>query len=191
MGTTLLENNHSPGGMFNYDDFNSFIQKQIGKVDPTKDDSEQLFTLFFDNSVFRAVILVHNSVELDHSNGTFADLLRFEKKVLDRTTNVSKNVPNITREVDWVYIHCDLITREVQNVGSDVLFSLSTSTLSISYSFSKEPRRLPLHPVNKHAIQAIRVYVTDGRNSLLDVNDLDLAISLFIRKESQIRDKVV
>ena len=167
---------------------NSFIQKQIGKVDPTKDDSEQLFTLFFHNSVFRVVILLHNSVEMDLSNGTFADLLGFEKKVLDQTTNVSKNVPNITRGVDWVYIHCDLITKEVQNVGSDVLFSLSTTMLSISYSFSKEPRRLTWHPVNKHSIQAIRVYVTDGRNSILDMNDLDLAISLFIKEESQTRD---
>ena len=167
---------------------NSFIQKQIGKVDPTKDDSEQLFTLFFHNSVFRVVILLHNSVEMDLSNGTFADLLGFEKKGLDQTTNVSKNVPNITRGVDWVYIHCDLITKEVQNVGSDVLFSLSTTMLSISYSFSKEPRRLTWHPVNKHSIQAIRVYVTDGRNSILDMNDLDLAISLFIKEESQTRD---
>ena len=84
--------------MYNYDDLNSFIQKQIGKVDPTKDDSKQLFNLFFDNSVFRAVILLHNSVEVDLSKGTFADLLGFEKKVLDQTTNVSKNVPNITEE---------------------------------------------------------------------------------------------
>ena len=51
--------------MYNYDGLNSFIQKQIGKVDPTKDDSEQLFTLFCDNSVFRTVILLHNSVELN------------------------------------------------------------------------------------------------------------------------------
>ena len=113
-----------PDGMYNYDDLNSFIQKQIGEVDPTKSDSEQLFSLFFDNSVFRAVILLHNSVELDLSNETFADLLGIEKKVLDQTTNVSKNVPNITRGVDWVYIHCNLIIREVQNVRSDVLFSL-------------------------------------------------------------------
>ena len=48
--------------MYNYNDLNSFIQKQIGK---TKDGSEQLFTLFFNNSVFRAVILLHNSVEVD------------------------------------------------------------------------------------------------------------------------------
>ena len=100
------------------------------------------------------MILLDNSIELDLSSGTFADLLGFEKKVLDQTTNISKNVPNITRGVDWVFIHCDLITREVKNVGSDVLFSLPTSTLDVSYSFSKEPLRLSWHTVNKHNIQS-------------------------------------
>ena len=76
-----------------------------------------------------------------------------------------------------------------KNVGSDVLFSLATTSLAdVSYSFSKEPRRLSWHPVNKHAIQSIRVYVTDGRNGFLDMNDLDLAISLFLKEESQIHD---
>ena len=41
-----------PDGKFNYDQLNSFIQKQIGKVDPAMDDSQELFTLFFDNSAF-------------------------------------------------------------------------------------------------------------------------------------------
>ena len=177
-----------PDGMYNYDDLNSFIQKQIGKGDPTKDDSKELFTLFFDNSIYKAVILLHNSIEVDLSSGTFADLLGFEKSVFNQTTNISKNVPNITRGVDWIYIHCDLITRDVKNVGSDVLYSLSTSTLSVSFPFSKEPKRLSWHPVNKQTIQEIRVYVTDGRNGILDMNNLDLAISLFIKEESKIQE---
>ena len=178
-----------PDGMYNYNDLNSFMQKKLGKKDPTDEHSEELFTLFFDGSIFRAVILLDNSIELDLSSGTFADLLGFGKKVLDQTTNISKNVPNITRGVDWVSIHCDHITREVTNVGSDVLFSLPTTSLAdVSYSFSKEPRRLSWHPVNKHSIQSIRVYVTDGRNGILDMNDLDLAISLFIKDELQIHD---
>ena len=68
--------------MFNYDDLNSFIQKKIGKKDPTDEHSEELFTQFFDNSIFRAVILL-DSIELDLSSGTFADLLGFEQKVLN------------------------------------------------------------------------------------------------------------
>ena len=165
-----------PDGMFTYDDINSFMQKKLGKVDPSDKDSDELFTLFFDSTIYRAVVLLDNSIELDLSSGSFADLLGFEKKVLDQTMNISKFVPNITRGVDWVFIHCDLITREVKNVGSDVLISLPTSTRQISYSFSKEPMRLSWHTVNKNSIQSIRVYVTDGGNRILDMNNLDLAI---------------
>ena len=77
-----------PDGMFTYDDINSFMQKKLGKVDPSNKDSEELFTLFFDGTIFRTVILLDNSIELDLSSGSFADLLGFEKKVLDQTTNV-------------------------------------------------------------------------------------------------------
>ena len=92
-------------GMFTFDDLNSFMQKKLGKVVPSDKESDELFTLFFDGTIFRTVVLLDNSIELDLSSGTFADLLEFEKKVLNQTTNISKNVPNITRGVDWVFIH--------------------------------------------------------------------------------------
>ena len=110
-----------PDEMFTYDDMNAFIQKKIGKVDPSDKNSDELFELFFDNTIYRAVILLKD-IENDLSQGKFAELLGFEKKVVDQATNISKNIPNITRGVDWVFIHCDLISREVENVRSDVLF---------------------------------------------------------------------
>ena len=113
-----------PDGMFTYDDINSFMQKKLGKVGATND---ELFTLFFDNTICRAVIILDPSIELDLSSGSFADLLGFEKQIYLQRTNVSKFVPKITRGVDWVFIDCDLITREMKNVGSDVLFPLPTS----------------------------------------------------------------
>ena len=171
--------------MFTYDDINSFMQKTLGKVAATED---KLFTLFFDNTIYRAVMVLDPSIELDLSSGSFADLLGFEKKVLDQRTNVSKFIPNITRGVDWVFIHCDLITREVENVGSDVLFCLPTSMIYIGYTFSKETKRISWHPANKQMIQTIRVYVTDGRNEILDMNNLDFAISIFLKEEGEIQD---
>ena len=166
-----------PDGMFTYDDLNSFIKKILGKEE---------FKLFFDSTIFRAVIILY-TVGLDLSVGTFADLLGFQHKVLDQATNVSRYVPNITRGVDWIFIHCDLITRDVKNVGTDVLISLPTSTRHISESFSVEPKRLQWHTVNKSHIDTIRVYVTDGRNGILDMNGLDMAISVFIEEEGKIR----
>ena len=170
-----------PDGMFTYDDINSFMQKTLGKVG-----DDELFTLFFDNTIYRAVMVLDSSIELDLSSGSFADLLGFEKKVYMQRMNISKFIPNITRGVDWVFIHCDLITREVENVGADVLFCLPTSMISIGYSFSKEPKRISWQPANKEIIQAIRVYVTDGRNGILDLNDIDFAISIFLKEEGKI-----
>ena len=170
-----------PDEMFTYDDMNAFIQKKIGKVDPSDKNSDELFELFFDNTIYRAVILLKD-IENDLSQGKFAELLGFEKKVVDQATNISKNIPNITRGVDWVFIHCDLISREVENVRSDVLFCLPTSMIQIGFNFSKELRRISRHPANKQTIQYIRVYVTDGRNGILDMNDIDFAIGIFLKK---------
>ena len=111
-------------------------------------------------------------------------MLGYEKKILTGKKNfVGRLVPNITRSVDWVFLHCDLITRRANDVPSDVLYSFSTTGLQVSYPFQKEPYRLEWHPVNKSEINAIRIWVTDGRNNLLDLNGIDVAVSITIEKE--------
>jgi len=75
---------------------------------------------------------------------------------------VGAMVPDITRSVDWVFLHCDLISRRANDVPSDVLYSFSTLGLDVSHPFEKEPYRLEWHPVNKSNINSIRIWVTDG-----------------------------
>ena len=125
---------------------------------------------------------MHRDYELDLSQGNFGELLGYNKRILN-FSSFGHKVPNITRGVDWVYLHCDLITRRTNNVPSDVLYSFSTSDLQVSYPFQKEPRRLEWQPLNKSFINEIRVWVTDGRNNILDLNGTDIAISLIIEKE--------
>ena len=128
------------------------------------------------------MILMHSDYELDFSQGNFGELLGFGKSTLSGDV-VGREVPNITRGVDWVYLHCDLISRRAKNVSSDVLYSFSTADLRVSYPFRKEPRRLEWQPVNTSDINSIRVWVTDGRNNILDLNGTDVAISLIIEEE--------
>ena len=110
-----------PNGMYDYDDINRFLQTQTGKIDPKDKDSDYIFTLYFDYTLFRVVILMHENYELDLSEGKFAELLGFEKKLLTGKKNfVGAMIPNITRSVDWVYLHCDLISRLANDVPSDV-----------------------------------------------------------------------
>ena len=96
---------------------------------------------------------------------------------------VGAMVPDITRSVDWVFLHCDLISRRANDVPSDVLYSFSTTGLQVSYPFQKEPYRLEWHPVNKSEINSIRIWVTDGRDNPLDLNGIDVAVSIMIEKE--------
>ena len=69
-----------PNGMYGYSDFNSFLQTQTGKVDPKGKDSDFIFTLYFDMTIFRVVILMHENYKLDLSEGEFAELLGYEKR---------------------------------------------------------------------------------------------------------------
>ena len=168
--------------MYDYARINTFIQQHTGKVDPTKEDSAYIFTIHFEFSTYRILIIVHRDYELDLSQGNFGELLGYNKRILTGPSFGDK-VPNITRGVDWVYLHCDLISRQTNNVPSDLLYSFSTADLRVSYPFRKEPLRLEWQPVNKSSINEIRVWVTDGRNNILNLNGTDIAINLMIEKE--------
>ena len=174
-----------PDGMYDYKGLNTTIQSLIGRVDPKDKKSKFIFQMYFHTTTYRTVILLEDGYELDLSGGEFAALLGFDKKTIDGANNRSDHVPNITRGVDWIYIHCDLITRAVDNIGGDVMFSFSTAELTVSYPFSKEPRRLLWHPVNKNRINAINIKITDGRNNIIDLNDQDVALSIIIEEEEE------
>ena len=172
-----------PDGMYDYESLNTTIQVLIGKVDPSKEDSKFIFKMYFHTATYRVVILLVDGYELDLSEGEFATLLGYDKKIIDGKNNRSDRVPNITRGVDWIYIYCNLISRAVDNIGGDVMFSFSTAELTVSYPFSKEPRRLLWHPVNKNKINSINIKITDGHNNILDLNDQDVALSIIIEEE--------
>ena len=52
--------------------------------------------------------------------------------------------------------------------------------LQVSYPFKEAPRRLEYHPVNKTRIDSVGIRVTDGRDNILDLNDIDVALSVMI-----------
>ncbi|KAL9959462.1 hypothetical protein ACROYT_G032788 [Oculina patagonica] len=168
-----------PDGMYDYKDLNDTFQSHTGKTD----DSKNIFELYFYTTTYRVTILIAIDYELDLSEGGFSDLIGFDKTILNDTTNVGVRVPDLTRGVDWIYIHCDLISRAVDNIADDVLYTLSTSTLDVSFPFSKEPYRLLWHPVNKYRINSIRIRISDGQGNDLFLNDQPVALSIFIEEE--------
>ena len=171
-----------PNGMYDYANINNFIQKHTGRVDPKVEKSNFIFNLYFDMTVYRVVILIHNDYELDLSQGSFSDLIGYGKVTLSGDS-VGRKLPDITRGVDWVFIHCDLITRASNNIPRDVIYTFSTAMLKVSYPFEKEPLILNWHPVNKKIIDSVRIRVTDGIGGDLDLNGIDSLVNLIIKQE--------
>ena len=163
---------------------NVFLQSQTGFVDPNAANKEHIFSLNFHFNVYRVVINMAENYELDLTDGDFASLIGYEKKVLKDAKNFTGTLlPDITRSVVWVFLHCDLISRVANDVENDVLHSLSIIGRQVSYPSNEEPHRLESHPVNKSQIDSIRVWVSDGRNNLLDLNGIDVALSIMVKEE--------
>ena len=168
--------------MYDYKDLNTTIQSLIGRVDPKDEKSEFIFRLYFHNTIYRAVILLQDGYEVDLSGGEFAALLGFDKKTIDGANNRSDRVPNITRGVDWIYIHCDLITRLWTTSGVTLCSHFQPRTLRQLPLFKGAPPT-PVAPGDKNRINSINIRITDGRNNIIDLNDQDVALSLIIEEE--------
>ena len=81
-------------------------------------------------------------------------------------------------------VHCDLTNSSlVDGEESDIIYSFSTSVLTPSFSFTLEPMRVTFSPVNKNRISSIRVYITDGKRRVVNLNGADTAFSLILKKQ--------
>ena len=87
--------------MYAYSYINSFLQFQTEK----DEGGDFIFTLYFDMTIFRVVILMQKDYELDLSEDEFASLLGYDKHILQRRKIfVGAKVPDVTRSVDWVFL---------------------------------------------------------------------------------------
>ena len=165
-----------PAGVWNYTDFNTYI-KNIMKVGDTYP-----ITLEFDTTTFRVTVTLAENYQLDLRPSNFNDLIGFDKKILASGTHIGPRLPNLSQDTDILNINCDLTNDSlVDGKDTDIIYSFSTSVLQPSYSFTLEPRRVTFNPINKNTISSIRMWVTDGRRRLVDLNGADTSFSLILK----------
>ena len=165
-----------PAGVWNYTDFNTYIKNK------TKTGDTYPITLKFDDTTFRVTVTLAENYQLDLRASNFNELIGFDKKILSSGTNIGPRLPNLSQETDILNIHCDLINKSlVDGKETDIIYSFSTSVLKPSYSFTLEPRRVTFNPVNKTSISSIRMWVTDGKRRLVNLNGADTAFSLILK----------
>ena len=169
-----------PAGVWNYTDFNTYIKE----ITRTGDEGnyEYPITLEFDDTTFRVTINLAENYRLDLTASNFNELIGFDKKILSDKINIGPHVPNLSQDTDILNVHCDLINESlVDGEDTDIIYSFSTSVLQPSYSFTLEPRRVTFNPVNKTTISSIRIYITDGKRRLVDLNGADTSFSLILK----------
>ena len=169
-------------GVWNYVDFNNFLKDKTKTG--TANNPSYPISLEFDDTIFRTIITLATNYRLDLTVSDFNDLIGFNKKVLTNSQNVGDYTPNLSQDREILNIHSDLISESlVDGDQTDIIYSFSTSTLTPSYSFTQEPRRVQFNPVNKNTINEIRIYITDGKRRIIDLNHSDTSFSLILREK--------
>ena len=180
-GTNWTELILSPG-VWNYVDFNNFLKDETKTG--TANNPSYPISLEFDDTIFRTIITLATNYRLDLTQSDFNNLIGFNKKILTSSENVGDYIPNLSQDREILNIHSDLISESlVDGDETDIIYSFSTSTLTPSYSFTQEPRRVQFNPVNKNTINKIRIYITDGKRRIIDLNHSDTSFSLILREK--------
>ena len=170
-----------PSGVWNYTDFDEHI-KNITKTGDN-DDPKYPITIEFDTTTFRVNVTLATNYQLDLTQSDFNELIGFNKKVLKDVVNIGDRVPNLSQDTDILNVHCDLVNSSlVDGDESDIIYTFSTSVLKPSYSFTLEPRRVTYNPANKQQISSIRIYITDGKRRLINLNGADTSFSLILKR---------
>ena len=167
-----------PNGNFSYNELNSYIQSEIASNSHTKDG----ISIKFVSTFFKVLLTLKSGFQVDLKTGDFGKLIGFEKKIYT-ATGYSPKLPDITRSVDNVVIHTNIISDSfVSSTQSDVLYKFSVDNLPLSYPFHIEPKRAKFNKINTNNIRDIRIYITDELNRPLNLNNIPISLNLMVKE---------
>ncbi len=137
-------------------------------------------------NTLRTILELTNSYTINFTISDFSLLLGFDKLVYNFSgTQEGQEVANINDGVNSLLIHCDIVAKSYQNnISSDILFTFVPdqppgSNLEV-YS-KNEVIYLPIK--NFEFIRTIRLYITDQRNRIIDLNGEPVTYLLHLRKQ--------
>ena len=170
-----------PPGTWNYTGLNDFIKQQT-KI-TTSSSTTYPITLKFSGITFKTTINLATNYQLDLTTSNFGDLIGFNKQILTSSSN-GDYTPNLSQDREILNIHCDLISGSlVDEHETDIIYTFGTNDLLPSYAFTKDPLRVQFYQVNKYFIDTLRIYITDGKRRIIDLNGADTSFALILREK--------
>ena len=170
-------------GNYSYSDINQYIKQTLDVNGDLTADSKGI-SIEFSPSLLRVYLKLENNYQLDLREGLFSKLIGFKNEVIT-STGYGTLTPDITRGVDNIFIHSNLISfSSVSGKQGDVLYRFSTANLQLSYPFKiNETINHPLYTkLNTSKIRELRIYLTDGKNNPIDLNEIPINLTLLLKE---------
>jgi len=139
-------------------------------------------------STIKVTIELTNTYSLDLTQSKFNELLGWNQGIYNFTGyQDGQNTADITRGINSILIHCDIINQSYQNsISSDVLYSFVPNQ-PVGSNIEVEPTHLIYLPIRYNdLVHKIRMYITDQLNRPIDFNGEPITYLLHIRKQSNI-----
>lgn len=174
-----------PNGIYSYNDINDYLHAVMKENGHWNTVNETYYiNIRFNIVTFRVDLDITNlNYIFDFYTQEFGSLFGFINQIYYISTS-SQQLPDITRGIDNLYIHCSLVKNSLVNgTTSDVIFVYETSNLTRSYSYQLEPYNLVFNPMIGNVIDTITMRLTNDKNTDLDLNGIDLSYSLVIRED--------
>ena len=166
-------------GNYSYEEINDYLERAL----ETNGHSKKGIEIKFVSSLYKVFMSLEKEFQLDLRTGDFAYLIGFNKGIV-RATGYGEKFPNISRSVDNIFIHTNIISESI--VGgkeSDVLYRFSIDNLPLSYPFHIEPRRVLFCKIKTNRIDELRIYITDEYSRPLDLNNIPISLILILKEE--------
>ncbi|GFQ77328.1 uncharacterized protein TNCT_399691 [Trichonephila clavata] len=150
------------GGNYTVRDLNNTIQNTLKK-------GEVKFGINFATS--RNVFKLESGYSIDFSQGELHKILGFEQRKYDQPEETARYLANISRGIDDIHIHCNIIHGTLYNDRtSDVLYSFTPSNPPGSLIKIDEINPLFVSVNRSDYIHSIRMYITDQDDNIINLN---------------------
>ena len=104
------------------------------------------------------------------------------KKILKKSS-YGKKFPNITNNLDDIYIKCSLLSDSViSGKRSNVLDSFATSTKTRSLPFGIQRTNYLWSKINTKYISQVTFYMADDEDKEEDLNGIDVSITAVMKE---------
>ncbi|GBM63801.1 hypothetical protein AVEN_262691-1 [Araneus ventricosus] len=128
----------------------------------------------------RFVIKLDKGFAVDFREGKLHEILGFESKVYDQPKQRGKYIADISKGIDDIFIHCDLVTSLYNEGTSDILYLFSPLNPPGSMIVINEINPL-FEEVNRNDyIDSIRMYITDQDDNIIDLNKVRVIYKLVL-----------